>query len=154
MKYNYINKNTNKFSEMLDWPEEEYIKFWFENADKMLTVAKPRKNSVKVLSKLREEGHKIIIVTARTKQWHKDPYKLSVDWLNKNGIEYDELFVGYEDKSQISFDKKIDLFIDDMPENLEKISARGIKTAIMLGKHNKDYKNDNMLRFKKLERGV
>ena len=137
LNFKLVNSATNQFSEMFDWPAAECDKFWFDEADKMLSKVKPRAFAREIIDNLRKSGHKIIIITARTKEWHKDPYKLSYDWLRKNNVYYDELLVGYSDKSQICIDKKIDIFVDDMPSTLVKLQNVGIETILMETPHNK-----------------
>ncbi|MGD9901044.1 MAG: hypothetical protein AB7S44_00715 [Spirochaetales bacterium] len=148
LKFKLINKNTNFVSKMFDWPDTEWRKFWCEHADKMLSTAKPRRNVAKVLKKLHDEGNKILIITARTTEWHKDPYKLSSEWLDKNGIVYDELLVGYESKTDIVLEKKVDFFIDDQPANVEELSKYNLQTALMCARQNKNYVNEKVLRFR------
>ena len=46
-----------------------------------------------VINSLHDKGWKIIIISFRKDKYLKDPYKLTVDWLNDNGILYDKVFV-------------------------------------------------------------
>jgi len=70
------------------------------------------------LRRIKEIPAKIVIVTARS----SEDEKLTRDWLEEKGILYDEIhFVGHGgDKSIVTFD----CFVDDYPENLEKIKSR------------------------------
>ncbi len=138
LNYKLVKADGNLFSEMFDWPNEVCDKFWFEEADKMLASVKARDYASDTLKRLKEEGNKIVIVTARTKQWHKDPYKLSFDWLIKNNLCFDKLIVGKLDKTQTCIDEKIDCFIDDIPETLTKLQNVGIKTILMKNPHNEN----------------
>ena len=137
LNFKLVRSDTHLFSEMFDWPASECDKFWFDEADKMLSEVKPRVFAREFIKKLKNLGHKIIIITARTKELHKDPYQLSCDWLRKNNIYFDELIVGCLDKTQICIDKKIDVFIDDMPSTLVKLQNLGIKTILIENPHNK-----------------
>lgn len=134
--HNLIRTDTHLFSEMFDWNQDECDKFWFEKADDMLLKVKARKNASKVIKALKDNGHKIFIITARTKEWHKDPYKLSYEWLKKNDIPFDELHVGHLNKLQVCLENKIDLFIDDMPKTLRELKENGIDTLLMKNPHN------------------
>lgn len=147
LPYKLVRTDTYLFSEMFDWPIEECDKFWFANADKMLAEVKARQYAAEVISKLKHNGHKILIITARTKEWHADPYKLSYDWLVQNNIPFDELLVEYTDKTQICIDKKVDLFIDDRPKTLVKLNEVGIKTIMIKNPHNEMLQNDGKFTF-------
>lgn len=137
LPYKLVKTDTHLFSEMFDWPITECDKFWFKEADKMLTQVKAREFASETIKRLKEKGHKIVIVTARTKEWHKDPYELSFSWLNKNNILFDKLLVGHLDKTQVCVNENIDIFIDDMPNTLVKLQNVDIITIMMLNPHNK-----------------
>lgn len=138
LPYKLVNKHGVLFSDIFDWPMEECDKFWYANADKMLSLVPPRKDVQAVLKKLRNDGHKLIIITARNAKWHTDPYKLSTDWLNKNNIIFDKLLIGHEDKLQACLDEKIDIFIDDSPKIIQKLNENNIKCVIMNNLHNQN----------------
>lgn len=141
LNFRLVRTDTYLFSEMFDWSAEECDKFWFAEGDKMLASVPARKNASKVITKLKSEGNKIIIITARTKEVHADPYKLSYDWLVKNRIPFDELLIGHLDKTQVCAEKHIDWFIDDKPSTLEKLNGVGIKTILMKNPHNENIDN-------------
>lgn len=141
LNYKLIRRNTHLFSEMFNWSQEECDKFWFERADKMLLNAPIRKDASKVIKKLKKEGNEIIIITARTQKWHEDPFGMSEEWLRRNQIPYDELLVGFLDKTEICKEKEVDVFIDDMPKTLKKLKVFGIETILMKNSFNKKEEN-------------
>ena len=47
--------------------------------------------------------YKIYTITSRSKEYHKDSYQISYDWLVKNEIYFDELIVNVNDKLKILF---------------------------------------------------
>ena len=81
-----------------------------------------------MLTKLREEGHKIIFITARNHNEFKNPYKISYDFLEVNNIPYDKLLVNISDKAQQCIAEEIDLFIDDNNDNCRSVKSTGIET--------------------------
>ena len=133
--FKLIDPNALFFSQMFDWSGDECNEFWFSEADKMLTSAPARKYASSVITNLHNQGHKIVIITARTTEWHKHPYEMSFEWLTKNNIPFDKLIVGHMDKTQVCLDEKIDVFIDDLPSTLEKLQPYGIKTILMETPH-------------------
>lgn len=117
------------------------LKYFLKNIQEEITnKAKPRENAVKTIKKLKKEGHKIIIITARDSEFHDDPYLLSKNWLDKNNIEYDKLIVNAKQKAPICKEEKIDLFIDDQLNNCIEISNIGTKT-IRISNDKQQYEN-------------
>ena len=138
MPYKLIKPNANFFSEMYDWPADVCDKFWDLIGDYLLDTVNAREHASEIISKLRNNGHKIIIITARSSDWHKDPYGMSVDWLNRYKIPFDKLIVGKSDKIPVCLEEKIDLFIDDLPSTLIRLNNVGIDTVMMISPSNQD----------------
>lgn len=53
-------------------------------------LAKPLPGAVEKVNQLYEQGHTIIIYSARS--WME--YEMTVDWLEKNGIKFSQLILG------------------------------------------------------------
>ena len=53
-------------------------------------MAKPLVGAKKTLDKLKEQGHTIIIYSARS--WNE--YEMTIKWLNDNQIPYDQVILG------------------------------------------------------------
>ena len=70
LNYKLLKKDTHLFSEMFDWPIEENNKFWFKEADKMLAKVKTRNYASETIKSFKNNGHKILIITSRTNEWH------------------------------------------------------------------------------------
>ena len=122
------NNNGNKWQEMFQFNYEE-LKYFLKDIQESITnKAKPRKNVVEVINKLKNDGNEIIIITARDSEFHDNPYKYSKDWLDKNNIYYDKLVVNARNKEDACIEEKIDLFIDDSESNCLKVNKAGIKT--------------------------
>ena len=62
-----------------------------------------RDNVKETILKLKNKGYKIYIITSRSKEYHKDSYQISYDWLVKNEIYFDELIVNVNDKLKMLF---------------------------------------------------
>lgn len=120
----YIGKRFN-------WNKDEYRYFMGEVRKDVVMNAKLRPGLIEILTKLRELGHKIIIITARTNYYYKDPYNMTMDWLKKENIPYDKLILGSINKKKDCINEKIDIFLDDDINNCLKVNETGIKTFIM-----------------------
>ena len=73
----YVGKRFN-------WTKEQYAYFMGEVRKNVVMNAKLRNGLVEVLTKLREQGHEIIIITARSNRYYKNPYNMTIEWLKKN----------------------------------------------------------------------
>ena len=139
------NNNGNKWQEMFQFNYEE-LKYFLKDIQESITnKAKPRKNVVEVINKLKNDGNKIIIITARDSEFHDDPYKYSKDWLDKNNIYYDKLVVNARNKEDACIEEKIDLFIDDSKSNCLNVKNAGIKTIRVCNEI--ENSNSNLISF-------
>lgn len=119
-EHNYIEN-------VFELNEEETNAFWKENLEKIIKIVKPKKDAVDVINKLKQEGHNIIIITARWDRDYINSKQLSIEWLKKNNIKYDKIFTNMDSKKEIAINEKIDLFIDDSIPNCRAVSEAGIK---------------------------
>ncbi len=122
-----IKNNGDLYKKKFEFNYEE-LKYFLKNIQEEITnKAKPRINAVETINRLRKEGHKIFIITARDREFHDNPYLLSKKWLDKNNIEYDKLIVNARKKGIICKKENIDLFIDDQLNNCLDVLKEGIK---------------------------
>jgi len=54
------------------------------------SMAKPLDDAIEAIRTIKSHGHTIIIYSART--WSE--YEMTVDWLSRHGIPYDQLILG------------------------------------------------------------
>ena len=104
------------------------MKFACSNYPVVAKIAPLKKNVIEVLKKINEDGHKIVFITARNYEEYKDPYKISYNYLKRNGIPFDKLIVNVKDKGLECVAEKVDLFIDDSTRNCKAVKNKGIKT--------------------------
>ena len=94
----------------------------------------------------RPEKNNIIIITARWDRKSGIIAKITKEWLKRNKINYEKLFIGHKDKRKISEECKIDVFIDDSYKTCEQIAGLGIKTYMMDSIINKNLEEKNWKR--------
>ena len=126
-RYIENQNNGNDYQEKYGFNYEELKYFLRVIQEEITKNAKPREYVRETIKKLRENGNKIYIITARDVEFHDDPYKLSKDWLDNNNIEYDKIIVNAREKAKICKREGIDIFIDDQLANCMKVSNEGIK---------------------------
>ena len=95
--------------------------------EEIVRNVEPREGAKEIITKLKDEGNTILIITARDSKLHDDPYKLSKTWLDKNNIPYDRIIVNAQEKDIICKKEKVDIFIDDQLANCTKVSKTGIQ---------------------------
>ncbi len=109
----------------------DYDRFAIENFSRMAKIAPLREDVVEVLQKLKNDGHKIIFISARNFDEYEDPYQLSLEYLERNRVPYDKLIVNARDKAKECLIENIDVFIDDNAKNCKAVQKRGIHTIQM-----------------------
>ena len=122
-----IKNNGDTYKKKFQFSYEELKYFLKDIQEEITNKANPRDKAVETINKLRKEGHKIIIITARDSEFHDDPYLLSKNWLDKNHIEYDKIIVNAREKGTVCKNENIDLFIDDQLNNCLDVLKEGIK---------------------------
>ena len=117
------------------WSREEELKFFWKYYRQMIEQTTPFFFAKEIISKLKEEGHAIILITARWDEVVEDglaPAKeITETWLKKHGIEYDKLIVNAQNKGEIAKENNVDVFVDDSLKNCISAASKGIKTFIM-----------------------
>ncbi len=96
---------------------------------------KVKEGAREMIHNLRAAGHTVIINTARNmgSTGHnvgkalKNVGKTTFEWLEKNGIEYDEIFFG-KPNADITIDDRVVRFEDNWPEMTEERLIKAAKT--------------------------
>lgn len=127
------------------WNEEENKKFWDIYYEKIMENVKPKEYALEVINKLSKENN-IIIITARWDTENGIISKITEEWLERYGLNYEKLFIGYKDKRNIVKENNIELFIDDSFKTCKQISEMNVRTLIMNSRINKDMEDENMER--------
>ena len=136
--YNYIET-------VLGLDGKDIENFWRENLVNLFKTVEPKENVSQVINKLKDEGHKIIIITARWNEEYCNSENLSKEWLKKHNIPYDKIYIGAESKKEIAVQEKLDLFIDDSIKNCREITNENIKCLLFASKVN--LKNEESKNF-------
>ena len=95
---------------------------------------------------LKEEGHELIIITARGDK-KKEHITITEDILKKNDMYiFDKYIWGVENKSEICVNEKLDLMIEDSNRNCKAISDKKIKTIYFKDAPNYEMKENEYLK--------
>lgn len=122
-----------------------------ENIDKVLENCNLKEKVKEVIDYLRSRGHEIYIITARTNYYSDNVFNITLNYLEKNSIVYDEFLFGYEDKTDICIEKQIDVMLDDNKKLMDKLKDTSVNGVIFDTEYNKEYSGNrvsNWLEFK------
>lgn len=147
-KIDYLKSfsNHNYIQSLHNWNEEEGMNFFEKYYKKIIVETTPFPFAVETINKLKEEGHKIVLITARWDFEDTNVRKLTEEWLKNQNIHYDNLVVNASTKLEAVIENKVDIFVDDSFENCIAVSNSGIKTFIMDTRCNKNLDNPNIER--------
>ena len=126
------------------------MKFWNKYIIKYFSETPVRTFAAEVIEKLRQEGHKIFIITARNdygmpKEHYGEEQEITKKWLDSNNIKYEKLiFAKDEDKLQQCIENEIQIMIEDSPNNIKRISEQ-IKVIKFDCNYNRDTNNENII---------
>ena len=147
-----IDNNAFYIQDIFGWNKETTRDFWLKNQFVYAKEGEAIPKASENIKKLKQDGHKIIIITSRSivdKDLHKelfDEMKNQVrEWLNKNKIIYDNIVFAGADKSNNIIENNINIMIEDSPKNLEQLSEI-TKMICVDWPYNREINNDNISR--------
>lgn len=109
--------------------------------DKVVARTPFKKDAAKYVRLLHQMGHRIVIITGRTKAFYTDPYTITVEELKNGNIVYDKLICTL-DKKQACLDERIDVIIDDLVSNCDSVSSVGIIPVLFTSQANMDWNTE------------
>lgn len=139
-----INKNENRFRERYNWDEIELKRFKDKYFVPLSKEAKLMPGAKEVLELLKEDGHELIIISARGSDYNemKDVVE---EILNKEKLIFDKYYWKQVDKVDVVLSEKIDIMIDDSYEICKKMNDKKIKTLYFRDKNMKKIQSDYVI---------
>lgn len=147
-KYHLENINAMDTTDMFGWSENIAHQFWNKYRIELAVNLKAKSFASEIIKRLKSDGNKIYIITARKNNddWYPDNLceveKLTKKWLKENNILYDEIYFNVKDKGDFCKNNHIDIMIDDEPKNINSLMG---KTQIIIFDYpynrNKEYSN-------------
>ena len=132
---------------MNGWNEKEATDFWSKYYGEILKKVNIKKFASEVINKLKQEGHKIYLITARWDIPNDNIQEITKQWLIENNVEYDELIINVSDKLKLVKEKNIDIFIDDSFNNCKNIAVNSnAKVYMMTSRVNGSFEDENIKR--------
>ena len=125
-----------EFNDMLGWPPEMKGQFFKDRLEYIMSSAVIKEDAKEVINRLHDKGCKIIIISFRKAKYLKDPYMLTKNWLDENGVKYDKIYVDTGSKVDECIESKVNLFIDDKESHCEEVSEAGIDVILFTNAYN------------------
>ena len=152
IEYNISDMNY-EYSKTFNISREIELEFWNTYLEKYAVNEKARPFASEVINKLKEEGNEIYIITARWLSNRDDDVgknmrEMVKQWLAENKIVYDKLVFSKaekEKKSQEIIENKIDLMIEDSPNNINELS-KIIPVICYNAQYNKECSGNKIIR--------
>lgn len=132
------NVKAYEFNDMLGWEPEMKGQFFKDRLEYIMGGAEIKKDAKRVINKLHDKGAKIVIISFRKAKYISDPYKLTKDWLDTEGVKYDKIYVDTGSKVDECLQEKVTLFIDDKESHCEEVSEAGIDVLLFTNEYNKE----------------
>ena len=106
------------------------VQFFLDHGKELANNAEVREDAKEIIEKLREEGHEIIFLTARSDMYYTDAQKFCEDYLNRKNVPYDRVITGKTFKIQACKEENIDIMIDDGVDTCADLNKAGIKALL------------------------
>ncbi len=137
-------------SKTFGWTDEQAVEFWNKYIIHYFTDYPARDFAKEVITKLKEEGNEIYIVTARNeygvpREYKDETKKLTEQWLKKNEIPYDKIIFSNGNKLPYCKGNYIEVMIEDNPTNIVDIAV-GMPVICYNNKYNAKVEGENITR--------
>ena len=147
-----VNRDGYETHEIFEVEETLDDLFWNKYYKDYTTNVEVRAFASEIISKLKNEGCEIYIITARgnwlptnNSMTKGECNNIVIDWLSKNNIKYDKIIFSPEDKLDICLNNNIDIMIEDKVDNINKISSK-IPVICFHAGYNKECEGKNIYR--------
>ena len=138
--------NAYEFTEMMGWEKDMKGKFFADRLEYIMDNAPIKEGAREVINRLHDNGWKVLIISFRKDKYLSNPFKLTKDWLDRNDIHYDKIFVNTGTKTDECIENNVTLFVDDKESHCEDVSSAGIDVLLFTNAYNHDEK-----RFKRVD---
>lgn len=126
-----IDNREVKFQDRYNWSKEQVDDFMQKYQTKIVKEAPFIPGAKEVLKMLKQDGHELIIVTARGEKT-KEHIAITLETLKNNEMDiFDKYFWGVENKEDICLQEKVNLMIDDSDKKCKAVSDAKVKTIYL-----------------------
>lgn len=139
------NRNM-RFQDRFDWTTEEINDFLSKYHKKVIEESSFMPGVKDILKKLKEDGHDLILITARG-GINKEMIHITEKRLKQNNLDiFDKYYWAIGKKDEICTKEHIDIMIDDFDENCKAISDAKVKTIYLKDAPSKELDENEYLK--------
>lgn len=137
-----INADKFLFQDRFGWTNEMFVKFVEEYGFEIEKTAPLMPCAQQILKRLKDEGHRLIVITARgfSGKLEED---LTLEVFKNYNLEFDKIYFKAHNKAEICKNENIDYMIDDSPINIQKLVENDIKCLYFKSAHNTPFSHKN-----------
>ena len=121
-----VNKEELYFQKRYNWTEEQQAIFYDKCYQYIEKEAPIMPYAKMILEKLKEQGHKLFVITSRG-NYFDDEIEITEKRFKDENLVFDGYYFSSKNKAETCKEANIDVMIDDLYENIEKVSSAGIK---------------------------
>lgn len=145
-----INAHEYKLKDIFNWDKIIEKKFLNTYYDILLTRNEFLRPHTEEVMHILHKMHEVVIITARNERdlplnTNKSMEEVTKTWLKDNNINYDYLVFSGIDKTQVIWDYKIDLMIEDNPIFLMTAAEANVKLLCFDASYNCYLQHPNIL---------
>lgn len=140
-----VNKSEHYISNRFNWKEEEYIEFVHKYFLELAKKANFIPGAIDVIKMLKEEGHELIIITARGRKI-EGTKSVAEEAFKKENLEFDKYYWKQDNKLETAKEEQIDFMIDDNYEICKELSENLVKTIYFRDKDMKKIQQSEYLK--------
>lgn len=133
-----------KFTKRYNWDDETKAVFASFIFDKVNSYSEFKPGASLVLKKLKEDGHKLIVISSRGFINDKEII-FAERKISDSSVKFDEVNFKVKDKLSICKEKDIDVMVDDLYDYCKKLSENGVPTVYFRDKVSKKLKESSTL---------
>ncbi len=141
-----VNNRELRFQDRFNWTEENVKGFLEKYHNKIALESSFMPGAKIVLKKLVEDGHKLILITARG-GFNKAMIPITEARLKQEDMDiFDKYYWTIEKKEEVCIKENIDIMIDDFNKNCEKIAKAKIKVIYLKDAPSYDLEEDKYIK--------
>lgn len=138
----YLTLFSRNYQDYHELPQEKYYDFLNEYQAEIVKNNILKEGCQEAFKYLKENGWKIIIITARSSEFDSRIEKLTKEFLANNNLIYDKIIFNAIEKGTIASSEHLSIFIDDKEEVLDDVNKFNI-TCLRFTQKASKYKTFN-----------